>query len=208
MKTTLYSALFGGNSDPFFMFSDVKTAQVPDHLSKGGALLLHGGEDISPMIYNEECNNFCYKHKPSRRDHEEMALIDRAIKQDMPIIGICRGAQLLCAMDGGSLVQHITGHTSGNHELIDIRSGEITVSNSCHHQAMKPNKYNKILAVNRRTVQGYDVDNVEYDIEETPEIVYFPKLNAIGIQAHPEWLPNSAFQKYCTKLIKEFLFKE
>jgi len=194
--------------DPFKIFPKVETALRPDCIKEKGVLLLHGGEDISPAIYGEKCNQYCYKHDISKRDQEEMDLIERAMKWEMPIIGICRGAQLLCAMDGGTLIQHVAGHNTGSHELTDTRTGEIYISNSCHHQVMQPNKYNEVIAVNKRTVDAYDEESQRFDLDETPEIVYFPHLNAIGIQGHPEWLPNSAFQEYCTKLIQEFLLKE
>jgi len=208
MPHILYSALFGAVRDPFNIYNDIQVAHHPNDLTKDGILLLHGGEDISPKLYGETCNKHCYKYEIGQRDVEEMALVDRAIKMDIPIIGICRGAQLLCAMDGGKLIQHVDGHTTGFHSLLDTRTGEVLSSNSCHHQVMIPRKHNTIIAVDRRTVNCVGENNTRFITEEVPEIVYYPKLNALAIQGHPEWLPKSPFQKYCTRLIYEFLLKE
>jgi len=211
MKRTLYSAHYGASCDPFKLTQAKDIANKPDDLVGDGILLLQGGEDIAPCIYNAPNNSYCHAGpKPSQRDTKEMALVSRAVKMGMPIIGICRGAQMLCALDGGYLVQHIEGHTgSGTHELFDTRTGEIRHTNSCHHQMMVPNKYNTILATdNSRTIRGYSDSDKEFTVQSVPEIVYFPQLNALGIQGHPEWIPNSAFADYCSALIKEFLLKD
>jgi anthranilate/para-aminobenzoate synthase component II len=205
----LYSA--GSAIDPFRLINDVKSIYNPFDLTADGALLLHGGADISPSIYKQEPNDYCFAdRKPSYRDELELAMIERARKLDIPIIGICRGAQLLCAVDGGYLIQHIHGHTDGNHSIIDTRTSEVITSNSCHHQMMAPAKDrdNIILAECRSITIGYDDYSRRNEYPSCPEIVYFPKLKAIGIQGHPEWMHGSPFVAYCCTLINEFLYAE
>jgi len=211
MKRILFSAHYNCMHDPFKLIGDVRSVQSADDLVPNGVLLLHGGEDISPAIYNQPSNSWCRADdKPSRRDVLEMRLIDRAVKMGLPIVGICRGAQMLCAMDGGSLVQHILGHTAGNgHSIVDTRTNEELHTNSCHHQMMVPNKYNTVVAVDKsRTINAYAEDDKEFHVSVVPEVVHFTKLNALGIQGHPEWVPGTNFQKYCTKLIQDFLYKD
>lgn len=210
MKRTLYSAVYPSH-DIFGMGCNVRIVQSPDDLHENGFLVLHGGADISPSIYGQTPNNFCYASKePSYRDAQEIALAQRARKMGMPIVGICRGAQLLCALDGGTLVQHIEDHTGGRHPITDVRTNTKYPSNSAHHQMLKLNKKhnNILLAIAEEPVIGYEEDNRAKKFDHVPEIVYFGQMNAIGIQGHPEWMPDSQFTKYCKSLINEFLFKE
>ena len=203
----LLSALYGYDSDPFGLLHHVTTVIYPQDLTEDGVLLLHGGADISPSIYKQKSISRCHAtDKPSHRDEQEMALVNQAVKMGIPIIGICRGAQLICAMDGGHLVQHIDGHVGGSHKITDTQTNKEIVSNSCHHQMMVPKKYNVILAESKEPVMGLDQYNYEFEVKSVPEVVYFPQMNAIGIQGHPEWMPNSHFTKYCGAYIQEFLY--
>lgn len=203
----LFSALYGMQADPFGLLRNYKVVHDKEELNQDGVLLLHGGADISPSIYKQRNNHFCHAdRKPSERDVAEMELVKGALQLGIPIIGICRGAQLLCAMDGGTLMQHIEDHVGGYHNIVDTTTQLNIKANSCHHQMMVPNKYNVILAESKAVVQGVTENNEVVDIPAVPEVVYFPRMNAIGIQGHPEWMPESHFAKYCGAYIQELLY--
>jgi len=208
MKKTLYSAL-SHVTDPFGLFEKTQSVyKASDLQDQNSILILHGGADISPSIYNQKNNNHCFApNKPSDRDLLEMALVNQAVKMGIGIIGICRGAQLLCAMDGGYLIQHIDGHTGGSHTIVDLETGEYYKANSCHHQMMVPKADNtsKIIAACTTPTQGVGENNKEVQIKFVPEIVYFPDFLALGIQGHPEWIPQSNFNNYCAHLINKYL---
>jgi gamma-glutamyl-gamma-aminobutyrate hydrolase PuuD len=207
----LYSALYK-SQDPFDLCKEVVRVTHPLSLKKGGMLLLHGGEDISPSIYNQAKNNYCYAtDAPSKRDKIEMEMIAHAKHLGMPIVGICRGAQLLCAFDGGTLLQHIENHTGRGHFLTDTNTQEEVYSNSCHHQMCIPRLAdgNKVLAyAQEHSVRGVGEYDKELTITQVPEIVYYKELNAIGIQGHPEWMHGTPFVAYCKALIKQYLLKD
>lgn len=183
-----------------------------DKLSKNdGILLLPGGADISPTIYNRELHPRSGALETlSQRDVDEINLIEQAVKLGMPIIGICRGAQLLCAIDGGVLVQHILNHTSGDHLVTDLTTGEQFKTTSCHHQMMVPSTKSgaQILAIANESTVGEAPNGKQFPIKRVPEVVYFPKIKGIGIQGHPEWMHGTAFVDYCTKLINHYLLKD
>lgn len=211
MKRVMASALYN-NVDPFALM-DSKLVRKPSDLTLDCVLLLHGGADISPSIYGQQPNDYCYADRtPDGRDLAELALIEQARKMGLPIVGLCRGAQLLCAVDGGTLVQHITNHSSsGNHSIRDTRvPDKYYKSNSAHHQMMQPlaGVGNIVLADIQQDVVGYGENNICKIYNSCPEIVYFPRLRAIGIQGHPEWMPGSIFTQYCASLIKEFLLED
>ena len=69
-------------------------------------LLLSGGEDIHPALYGAELSPHCYP--PSReRDLFELALFAAARQRELPVLGICRGIQLVNVGMGGTLYQHL-----------------------------------------------------------------------------------------------------
>ena len=69
-------------------------------------LIIAGGPDISPEIYGQENGKFTIETYPEQ-DISEISLIKSAIKTDTPLLCICRGFQLLCAIHDGVLYQHL-----------------------------------------------------------------------------------------------------
>jgi len=210
MKRIVASALYS-NEDPFHMHESL-SVKHPEELTKENILLLHGGADISPSLYKEKANSFCYaSNKLSERDRLEVALVAQALALNLPIIGICRGAQLLCAMDGGTLIQHVVGHAEyGGHIIQDTLTKKYYRANSAHHQMMQPlaDRGNQILAICPEPLVGYGENNQPKKYASCPEIVYFPHMRGIGIQGHPEWMPHSEFTLYCAELINKYILKD
>ncbi|MFG3283639.1 gamma-glutamyl-gamma-aminobutyrate hydrolase family protein [Streptomyces sp. NPDC048111] len=90
-------------------------------VSRLDALVLAGGADVEPSRYGAEPSP--RTGPPAReRDAWELALIDAALATGTPLLGICRGLQLLNVALGGTIVQHLEGHTGGRGVL-----GEHTV---------------------------------------------------------------------------------
>ena len=109
------------------------------------ALLLPGGGDIEPWRYGAE-NTASYDLEP-KRDQEELELIHRFLSAGKPILGICRGMQLINVCFGGTLAQDIPGHSqvSGADRLHSLEMasspflsllGRSPLVNSAHHQAV------------------------------------------------------------------------
>lgn len=195
----------------FNCFSTAISVQHPDQLKKEHVLILHGGGDISPSYYGQKKSKRGFGFdEPTDRDTLEWEMINQAVKMGIPIVGICRGAQMLCAFDGGHLIQHIEDHQGADHNIIDTRTLEVVRGNTCHHQMMVPrdDHHNLILAHTIEETKGYDENDKAFTIINVPEVVYFHQLKAIGIQGHPEWMQGSKFTNYCSNLIKEFLLGE
>lgn len=181
------------------------------------AVVLWGGEDIHPSYYNEEphpLNQARNNLVPSRRDVFEWKVMLHCYTEGIPIIGVCRGAQFLCAFAGGSLVQHVNNHTNGNH-LVTTSHGEILPVTSCHHQMMYPyDVEHELLAWSKEKRSTFyegpkQAPIASMDTRPEPEVVYFPKVRGLAIQGHPEWAqPNSRFVSYVNELVKTRLLNQ
>jgi len=177
---------------PFHILNGIKDLIVsidPQDLRKGDILLLHGGEDISPSIYGKEVSIYTGAGpKLSRRDQIETNMAQEAINLGIPIIGICRGAQLLCAIAGGHLIQHVNHH--GRDHQVESFDGKKMAVNSCHHQMMFPWTVPHEMVLSLKPPISdvhFDVNN-DVVITEEPEGVYFNEIKGFAWQFHPEWM--------------------
>jgi len=193
--------------DPFGIFDQVKGIKRASEITKDDCLLLWGGADIGTELYDQKPNRYCFTKKASERDVFEMEMLNTAVRLDIPIIGICRGAQLMTIFTGGYLIQHVVGH-SGIHDMYCHDTGETIKTNSAHHQVCQPIEPSVILATAGET-EGLDEDNIKLILDEVPEVIYFPQIRGIGIQYHPEW-DNCSHEahKYAKQCILDYIINE
>lgn len=121
-------------------------------LSRMDGLLLSGGTDVAPLRYGQQPRPNLGPVDPLR-DEQEFALVRKAIELGLPILGICRGMQVINAVLGGDLIQHIDGNIQHQqqapgwhrHHSVRIEPGTILARalgrselgvNSFHHQAV------------------------------------------------------------------------
>ena len=156
-------------------------------------LVLTGGVDIDPSHYGDERHEKVRRTEPDR-DEFEIGLLDEALRQDLPVLAICRGHQLVNVALGGSLLQHIEsglhvadyrseGYPSRSHpvELTPgsrlgkwLGEGRVTV-NSRHHQAVTPDRLAPGLIATAMSDDG---------LVEAMESASHAWL--VGVQWHPE----------------------
>ena len=162
-------------------------------------LLVSGGPDVNPARYNQAYDTVLCETIDYYRDSLEYALIDYALSKKMPILGICRGEQILNVYLGGSLFPDIptakpnnVGHRyshidSSLHDitvldsslLFNISHENLGVVNSSHHQAV--DRLAEKLVILARCNDGI----VEAITWKNPSNKSF----LLGVQWHPEWLP-------------------
>lgn len=174
-------------------------------LTQDDVLVLEGGTDINPELYGQK--PIGHTQRPDvGRDMKEVSLVKQAIALGVPIIGICRGAQLLCAMAGGSLVQHVLNH--GIDHSVETYDGDTFKVTSAHHQMMNPKAAEHLMIAwsERRANIYFEEEYKEVYMDVDPEIVWFPKIKGLAIQAHPEWMPiDSAGVLYMRSLVSQFV---
>ncbi|MGW2260179.1 gamma-glutamyl-gamma-aminobutyrate hydrolase family protein [Streptomyces sp. NPDC004749] len=160
-------------------------AEAASVVGRLDALVIAGGPDVEPVRYGAP------RHPrtgpPAReRDAWELALIEAALTAGIPVLGICRGMQLLNVALGGTLVQHVEGHTSavvgrfGEHTVKPVpgtRYGDLVPEESRvpthHHQTV--DRLGRGLTVSAFAADG------------TVEAVELPAPRwVVGVQWHPE----------------------
>jgi len=184
---------------------------------KCDAILLWGGTDIDPKYYNESAHSTNGYIPDSVRDQQEWYWMQEALRYGIPIIGVCRGAQFLCAFAGGTLVQDVHGHNHGSHEITVVEDGleKVYQTSSAHHQMMylgglPPEAY-ELLGWSKRRSQTLFYRDVPYYVDKEPpsvdpEVVYFPKIKGLAIQGHPEWQKlDDPFTQWCLNQIVDLV---
>lgn len=168
-----------------------------------------GGEDVNPATYSQPIGKYT---SFSNRDKREVEAYEFFKELEIPMIGICRGLQLFAALEGGRLVQHISGHTGRTHNVVFENYNLTLPITSAHHQMIDPTRIKQdweILGISEQRLSNtyLDGDNKEINgIDTEIECVYFPKSQALGIQGHPEWMDaNCATVKHWREMIREKL---
>jgi anthranilate/para-aminobenzoate synthase component II len=207
-----YCPVGHGNS-PFDDVFDLKQ-DVSKHGFDGvDAVVFWGGTDIHPSLFKHSTSARSQAgEQPSHRDMFEWAAMKYCKANRIPMIGVCRGAQMLCAAAGGWLIQHMHGHNCGQHPMI-TSDGVVMNTTSAHHQLMYPYDVNHVvLATSTERLSNLYLDGTDSDVDMKGkpeiEVCWFPDIRGLAIQGHPEWVANeSDFALYCNDLIREYILE-
>jgi len=194
----------------------ITSPDVEKDMKRVDALLLTGGSDVDPERYHQpEAGPLC-SDIDRERDALEFRLLEIAGERDLPVLAICRGAQVLNVHHGGTLVPHLPdtlqgredhqkdGETDRRHEVNVVPgtllfkathelSGEI---NSAHHQALA--KLGEGLMVSARAADGV-IEAVEW---ANPS----GKPYVLGVQWHPERMVDQS-NPFSARIREQFLFE-
>lgn len=149
-------------------------------------LLLTGGGDVSPDRYGQENRGSLLIDR--ERDRTELALVRACLDAGKPVLGICRGMQILNVALGGTLIQDLGEHLNPFHRRIDADKvhpiaaqegsvlydlyGPLFCANSAHHQAAD--------------VPGEGVIITARSEAGVAEALEVPGKPILGVQFHPE----------------------
>lgn len=203
MKKKVYCPRFLTGTE-FNWISNVEEVDCPE---KADIIVFSGGADINPELYK------CAKHYSTyfnkERDALEVGCFNNLSKNQL-VIGLCRGAQLITALNGGKLIQNVSGHCSGPHS---ITNGEIRFKiESIHHQMMYPfdmdaKDYKVLYWSTKRLSSIYEGDGIEVPKCE-PEIVLYNQENyptCLAIQGHPEMMKPGIAHEIINGIIKTLI---
>jgi putative glutamine amidotransferase len=193
-------AIQGAGGLALMLPPDPQAAREPDEvLDLLDGLILAGGADIDPAAYGEAAHPATKGTWPER-DEFEVALARRALERDIPLLGICRGMQLMNVARGGTLIQHLpddVGHEDhrrvagsfdgADHDvrladgsLVARAAGEVAHATKSHH-------HQGVAQLGEGLVEtGWST------LDELPEAIEDPERRfALGVQWHPEADPGS-----------------
>lgn len=200
VRQTYLQAIIRAGGAPLIIPPTFPLQALDDLLSRLDGVLLTGGGDIDPARFNGQPHPEVYEVDP-QRDELELRLASLAAGRRKPLLGICRGLQVLNVALGGSLLTHISEqkdnalkhdyypniprdylahsiYICSNTRLLDILgTAEIEV-NSLHHQGIER------LAAGLHPV-AFAPDGL-IEAVELPDSPF-----GMGVQWHPECLPDS-----------------
>ncbi len=154
------------------------------------ALVIGGGDDIHPGLYNGEV--MPKAHYDPERDALERTCIQHALAKGMPMLGICRGKQLINVVCGGTLHSDIRKRrrNTSNRGTVFARKTAVIRSGSRLHQLLGKSRI-RINSLHHQAVRmvGDDVRVVARDLDGFVQAVEPSNgTHWLGVQWHPEYL--------------------
>lgn len=155
--------------------------ELVDIAAQPDFVVVPGGADINPSLYGEKVRlktNSASHH----RDFRDMSCILSARLRGIPVIGICRGMQMLHVSIGGTLHQHIIDHADFDHSIEVLSGHEVfdlhqpVITNTYHHQQVVEDE-----------VDNYDLVMGIRAKRNHIEVIYSKPFNFLGVQFHPEY---------------------
>jgi putative glutamine amidotransferase len=174
---------------------DPRLIEDPDRvLDLIDGLILAGGRDVDPATYGahpiEETDA-----PRTERDVFEIALARRALERDLPLLGICRGMQVMNVARGGTLVQHLPHHLGhddhrrsvgtfdGNDHPVRLAAGSLAAraAGEVHHGTLSHHHQGVERLGDGLEVTGWADEDDMIEAFEDPRLRF-----ALGVQWHPE----------------------
>jgi len=180
---------------PLGLIPDARATGHPELLlDRIDGLLLIGGVDVEPETYGGVRTERTEATVPER-DAFELALARAALARDLPVLGICRGMQILNVAAGGTLHEHLLDAGFGEHrpvpgKLDQTTFHEIDVVPDTHAAALSGGGVQLVNSHHHQGVAAVGTDAVvtAWSIpDRVPEAIEFPSRRyALGVQWHPE----------------------
>lgn len=169
----------------------VREANPAELVGRLDALIVSGGHDVDPRVYGREPTETTTRLDPGR-DAFELGLIEAALQVGIPVLGVCRGAQLLNVARGGTLVDELVNVQEIEHTRIVYPPETRVHPVSCEPGSVLHGLYGDTVDVNSFHHQSIDAVGRDVSItavagDGTVEAIEIGD-SAVGVQWHPEML--------------------
>ena len=203
MRKTIYCPRFLTGTE----FDWVRNVTPVDTPEKADIIVFSGGADINPNLYG--CERHPTTHFYQMRDDLEVNCFNK-LSKDQVVIGLCRGAQLITALNGGKLIQNVTGHCCGPHSITN-RDLSFKIE-SIHHQMMYPfdmskEDYDLLFWASKNRSSIYEGDKIGIPPCE-PEVILYHKKDlptCLAIQGHPEMMSHCQAHEVFNDILKTII---
>lgn len=193
----------------------IVNSKLTSNIEDANIILFTGGEDVDPSLYGKKKHPLTYSN--IKRDLYEKEIFNK-IRKDQLVIGICRGSQFLCVMNGGLLVQNVSNHAIWEtHSIYNEKENISYDITSTHHQMQYPynldkSNYEVLYTSYEHLSRYYEGDGIDSELiwqNGEPEIVLYKNPDnprCLAIQGHPEYMRKDApVVKMLNSLINKYL---
>lgn len=178
-------------------------AEIDDYLEMCDGILMTGGMDVAPILYNEmphpRCGNFDLEV-----DRSNLLLAQKAMDSGKPVLGICRGMQLMNVAKGGTLYQDIPSQTTGitGHSYGYIRTDvvhKVHVKDSSYLREVFGTDELEVNSIHHQAVKdvGKDFTVTVTAPDGIVEGIEIPGKPIFAVQWHPEMLLKGSDKMLC-----------
>ncbi len=164
-----------------------------------------GGPDVNPIYYGARRHEMTLFD--SERDSSDLKLYGTCLALGIPMFGVCRGAQFLHVMNGGSLYQHVDRHNVPHSMYDPLAKRMIKSVSSVHHQMCIKQEGMVVLgdsfAASNRWTDGVEpaVVGTKMDVEA----YFYPETLCYGVQGHPEYKGFTEYTLWCLERMEDLL---
>jgi putative glutamine amidotransferase len=201
LKEAYFASVEHAGGEPVAFPMETPVEKVAEAVSSFRGILLTGGADIDPALFNGEPHPRVYGVDPTR-DALEIALANYCADHKIPLFGICRGLQIINVALGGSLYTDITDQLPGalKHNCYpdyarDYLAHNVMIKVNTHLTAITELTQMKVNSLHHQGIKDLAPDVTMSAMSpdgliEGVEFMFHPFF--LGVQWHPECLPDSA----------------
>lgn len=176
------------------------------NMDEADIVILTGGEDINPAIYGAAPHSTTFFD--ADRDRRDIEVFEYCVKNGIPMLGVCRGAQLIHAMMGGKLYQHVDNHNSP-HDMFDLKTHRVLRKiSSVHHQmCMEDSTIGmEVIATAAVSNNRWANEHINHGRNKGRDVeaFFYRDIAALGIQGHPEYQGYLEFTRWCLEKMQHY----
>lgn len=199
VNTFIQGNCFAGSIRAMLAANDTFEFRPAKDVTSADMILYTGGSDINPALYGE--NKLDCTWVDTNQDKEDGLVYHEGKKLGKFQVGICRGAQLLNVLNGGSMWQDVNNHGGREHLVQDVLTKKTYLVSSLHHQGiiLNPQK-SQLLAFCEESTRKISAKGAWREESGRPstdvEAFYYPETRSLGVQWHPECGPRDCINLF------------